>query len=222
MARRKAEVARAALAFVRKYRGREAGGALMMDAELRQKYAVECERANIAYEEAQEAAEGVGAMRVRLASARERLRVVELFKRTKSTEAQCTRAEAVSVATTLNCSSGTLPPRPPAQRLLLGARSRKRLPRTQDLDEEIAETARQIEAAKLARATYQHAKRQLVRCVGALAVLDHARAVRGVAFKPAHTIQRLTLVRCQPQSLVRARVCTAAAQHTKKALVRVG
>jgi hypothetical protein len=92
------------------------------------------------------------------------------------------------------------------------------LPRTQDLDEEIAETARQIEAAKLARATYQHAKRQLVRCVGALAVLDHARAVRGVAFKPAHTIQRLTLVRCQPQSLVRARVCvcTAAAQHTKR------
>jgi hypothetical protein len=125
MARRKAEVARAALAFVRRYRGREAGGALMMDAELRQKYAVECERANIAYEEAQEAAEGVGAMRVRLASARERLRVVELFKRTKPTEAQCTRAEAVSVTTTLDYFSGTLPPRPPAQRLLLGAEEQK-------------------------------------------------------------------------------------------------
>ena len=155
-AKRQAAVSEGALLFVDKYKGREEVGALMMDAELRQKYQIECIKSQEKLEEATEEATGATAAQNRLASAREKLRVIEIFKRKKPTEAQCTAAEA-------------------------------------GLDGEICEAARAIEAVRLARAAYKHAKTKMVKCIGGLSVLGHARAVRASMWKPGHLVQRLTL-----------------------------
>eukprot|EP01048_Picozoa_sp_COSAG05_P015930 COSAG05_NODE_1982_length_3748_cov_1.987942_1_plen_1054_part_10 len=61
------------------------------------------------------------------------------------------------------------------------------------LDGEICEASRAIEGMRLPRASYKHAKKKLVHCIGALSVLGHARAVRAAKWKPEHLVQRLTL-----------------------------
>lgn len=185
-AKRKAAVAEGALTFMRKFEGREEVGALMMDAELRQKYAIEHAKAQEEYVEAQAAANGVKEARDQLAVCRERLRVIELLGKQKPTSFQMNAAEAA-------------------------------------VDEEICIAARELEGTEIPRAIYQNSRRKLDKCIGALAVLDHARAVRASLWKPDGTfeprVQRLTLdvtVSQFPTSAVTATITYVAARAVLK------
>ena len=84
-AARRHTVASAALEFLKEYDGRDEGGALMVDDELRRKYRDEASAAVEELETATRAAVGVKEARSRLATAREKLRVVEKFKDTRPT-----------------------------------------------------------------------------------------------------------------------------------------
>jgi hypothetical protein len=185
-AKRRAGVAEGALAFMRKYEGKEEVGALMMDAELRQKYGVEHNRAREAYAAASEAAKGVKDARDQLATCRERLRVVELLGKMKPTDAQMNAAEAA-------------------------------------VDEEICIAARALEGTEVPRNVYKNSLRKLDKCIGALSVLDHARAVRASLWKPDGTfqprVQRLTLdvnVSQFPSSAVTATITYVSARAVLK------
>lgn len=185
-AKRRAGVAEGALAFVRKYEGKEEVGALMMDAELRQKYAVEHRRAQEAYTTAAAAATDVKEARDQLAICRERLRVVELLGKMKPTDAQMNAAEAA-------------------------------------VDEEICIAARELEGTEVPRMIYKNSLRKMDKCIGALAVLDHARAVRASLWKPDGTfqprVQRLTLdvtVSQFPSSAVTATITYVSARAVLK------
>ena len=91
------------------------------------------------------------------------------------------------------------------------------------VDEEICIAARALEGTEVPRVVYKNSLRKLDKCIGALAVLDHARAVRASLWKPDGTfqprVQRLTLdvtVSQFPTSAVTATITYVAARAVLK------